>query len=215
MGRCQSMSNLTSSKSEKELAGVIGFFRGPQALIEATRKVREANYENFDAFTPYPVHGLNEAQGLQRSPLPFVTFSAGLTGCSLGFLLQYWTSVIDWPLIVGGKPFNSWPAFVPIMFECTILFAGLATVAGMFILNALPNHKKKAFDPRITRDRFALVIEAPAIKIDEDEQGYETEKSNLRAKQKTFKSFHESEAQEFLKKVGAQEVKSVYTEEWF
>src|SRR5690349_24043743 len=96
--RCRSMSNQSRGR---HLAGVIGFYQDPHALVEATAQVRDAKYKDFDAFTPYPVHGLDAAQGLKRSPLPFVTFSAGLTGCTLGFLLQYWTSVVDWPLIIG------------------------------------------------------------------------------------------------------------------
>lgn len=200
------MANPTQAK---QLAGVIGYFEGEESLVGAMRQVRDAKYRYFDAFTPYPVHGLDAAQGLKRSPLPFVTFAAGLTGCSLGFLLQYWTSAVDWPIIVGGKPFNSWPAFVPVMFECTVLFAGLATVGAMFLLNGLPNLRRKVFDPRITRDRFALVIEAP---MDEsgDELGTPVNKKNDK-----FKPFDASEASEFLKKAGAQEVKSVYTEGWF
>jgi len=179
---------MANPKSERQFAGVIGYFAGADQLVQAMRKVREAKYSSFDAFTPYPIHGLDAAQGLSRSPLPFVTFAAGLTGCCLGFLLQYWTSAVDWPLNVGGKPFNSWPAFVPIMFELTVLLGGLSTVAAMFLLNGFPNIRKKIFDPGLTRDRFALVIEAPV---------------------------EESEAQSFLKKVGATEVKSVYTEGWF
>ena len=180
----------------KQLAGVLGYFDHDHALIEAMTKVKESKkFKHYDAFTPYPVHGLDAAQGLDRSPLPFVTFAAGMTGCTLGFLLQYWTSVVDWPLIVGGKPFNSWPAFVPVMFECTILFAGLATVGAMFLINGLPNHKKKIFDPKLTQDRFAILIEAPSHKEDE--------------------SFNESKAAEFLKSIGAKDVKSVYAEGWF
>ncbi|MGK5081881.1 DUF3341 domain-containing protein [Bdellovibrionota bacterium FG-1] len=185
----------TPKSTQPELSGVIGFFDDPHALIEATQKVREARYEKFDAFTPYPVHGLDYAQGLKRSPLPFVTLGAGLTGFGLAFVLQYWTSAVDWPLIVGGKPFHSWPAFVPIYFELTVLFAALSTVAAMFIFNGLPNLKRRIFDASLTCDRFALVIEAAS--------GAE------------FKAFSESEATEFLKKVGAQEVRSVYTEGWF
>jgi hypothetical protein len=185
----------------KQLAGVMAIYSDAESLIQATEKVRDAKYPHFDAYTPYPVHGLDAAQGLKRSPLPFVTLAAGITGCSLGFLLQYWTSVVDWPLNVGGKPMNSWPAFVPVMFETTILFAGLATVAGMFILNRLPNHHRKAFDPRLTCDRFALVIEATGKKGEKSQTGGEP--------------FREAEAQEFLKKTGAKEVRSVYIEEWF
>jgi len=184
--------------TEKELAGVLGFYEDPQALIAAMKKVREANYESFDAFTPYPVHGLEAAQGLKRSPLPYVTFVAGMTGFMLAFGLQYWTSAVDWPLNVGGKPFFSWPAFVPVMFELTVLLAGLATVAGMFILNGLPNIKSKAFDPALTNNRFAILIGASRA----SDTG-------------RFKSFQEGEALEFLKKLGASEVRTVYQEGWF
>ncbi len=193
--------------SKQNLAGVMGIYENPHILVEAMDQVRKANYRYFDAYTPYPVHGLDAAQGLKRSPLPFITFSAGLTGCILGFYLQYWTSVIDWPLIVGGKPMNSWPAFVPVMFECTILFAGLATVVGMFLLNRLPNQHRKAFDPRLTNDQFALVIEASP--------GVDEVPSSAQKQSKTYKPFLESEVQEFLRRTGAKEVKSVYTEEWF
>ncbi len=193
------------ASSQKQLEGVIGFFNDPDALIVATRKVREAKWPSFDTFTPFPVHGLDTAQGLKRSPLPFITFGAGLTGCILGFSLEYWTSVIDWPLNVGGKPMNSWPAFVPVMFECTILFAGLATVAGMFLLNRLPNIKKRIPDPSLTRDRFAILIEAPKP-IDLD--AWDAEERALEPK------FDEKEAMEFLKKCGAVEVRSLVQEGW-
>lgn len=199
------MKDETIMSTEKQLAGVLGFYEDPQALIVAMKKVREANYEVFDAFTPYPVHGLEAAQGLKRSPLPYVTFVAGMTGFMLAFGLQYWTSAVDWPLNVGGKPFFSWPAFVPVMFELTVLLAGLSTVAGMFILNGLPNIKSKAFDPALTNNRFAILIGAPQLGADHQK--------NLTASR--FKPFQESEAQDFLKKLGASEVRTVYQEGWF
>ena len=209
---------MDNQTEKKQLAGVIGYFTDPNELIVATRKVREARYASFDAFTPYPVHGMDEAQGLERSPLPFITFAAGITGCTLGFSLQYWTSAVDWALNVGGKPFNSWPAFVPVMFECTILFAGLATVAGMFILNRLPNLKYRAFDPRITQDRFALLIEPKAepsrFRLNLFSRTEEADLT-IREGRHVDKKFDEAEAQEFLRSLGAQEVKSVYLEGWF
>jgi hypothetical protein len=202
----------------RKLSGVVGFFTDPDKLVQATEKVRAANYADFDTFTPYPVHGLEHAQGLKRSWIPFVTFGAGLCGFSLAFLLEYGTSAVSWPLIVGGKPFNSWPAFVPIMFELTVLLAGLSTVAAMFIVNRLPNVTKKAIDPSLTRDRFAIFIGAPVVNPpdpvtadDEDMKKYQARKSALAR----FKAFDESEAQSFLKQVGAQEVRSVYEEGWF
>jgi hypothetical protein len=197
--------------TERQLAGVIGFYDDPTSLISATAKVRDARYHRFDAFTPFPVHGLEAAQGLKRSPLPFVTFIAGLTGFSLAFLFQYWTSAVDWPLIIGGKPFNSWPAFVPIMFELTVLFAALSTVGAMFAFNGLPNLKRKAFDPSLTRDKFALLIEAPTPVDQEDEDAVERQKRQL----KGYKEFSEAEVAQFLKAAGAREVRSVYVEGWF
>jgi hypothetical protein len=193
-------STASATDSGRTLEGVVGFFKDPHALIEATKKIREANFEVFDTFTPYPVHGLEKAQGLKRSPLPYVTFGAGLTGFLCANLLQIWTSAIDWPINVGGKPMVSLPAFVPVMFELTVLFGGLATVAGMLLFNGLPNTRKRAFDASITRDRFALFIGTPAKKGD---------------KTSSFREFSEADASQLLRQVGAEEVRSVYTEGWF
>lgn len=207
------MSNQTM---EKSLAGVVGFFEKPEALIEATKKARDANYQSFDAFTPYPIHGLEKAQGLKRSPLPFVTMGAGLTGFMSAVALQYGTSVISWPLNVGGKPLWSWPAFVPIFFELTVLFAGLATVGAMFIINGLPNIKKKAFDTSITRDRFALMIDAPTLKSAEELSDMsEADVKKYEARLARFKKFDEEEAKSFLRSLGATDVKSVEAKGWF
>jgi len=191
------MSDHTNAESGgQNLAGVVGFFKDASSLTEATKKIRNANYESFDTFTPYPVHGLESAQGLKRSPLPYITFTFGLAGLACAFLLQYWTSAISWPIIVGGKPFNSWPAFVPVMFELTILFAGIATVFGMFALNRLPNTAKKSFDSGITRDRFAIMVD----------------NSN---NEPACKKFEVSEVESFLSSVGASDIRKVYSEGWF
>ena len=200
--------------TERQLAGVLGFYKDAQSLIAGMKKVRGANYKSIDAFTPFPVHGLDAAQGLKRSPLPYVTFAAGLTGFITACALQGWTSVIDWPLIVGGKPFWSWPAYVPIMFELTVLFAGLSTVGAMFLINGLPNQRRKVFDPSLTRDRFAIVIEAPQKRhVHDVDDGDVDEEEDLRSAK--FKPFDEKEAASFLKQAGADEVRSVYAEGWF
>lgn len=191
------MATTENTVNERPLAGVIGYFDQPSQLIEAMTEVRKANYQCFDAYTPFPVHGLDAAQGLKRSPLPYVTLVAAILGCTFAFSFEYWTSAVDWPLIVGGKPFNSWPAFVPIMFELTVLFGGLATVGAMFALNRLPNMKRKIFDPEITRDRFGLAIEVPPAALAQ------------------YKKFDVAEATEFLNKLGATEVRTVYAEGWF
>jgi hypothetical protein len=193
----------------KEVSGVVGFFDSPEALIHATVSTRKENYEQFDAFSPYPIHGLDEAQGLKKSSIPFVTFAAGLTGGTLGFSLQYWTSVVSWPLNVGGKPFNSWPAFVPVMFELTVLFAGLCTVAAMFILNGLPNLSKKAIDPGLTQDRLALFIETPK------KCKWDLSRIWSRKKAIVYKPFQVEEVTNFLKQLGASDVRSVIDEGWF
>jgi len=197
------------AQMEKTLEGVVGFFDDPHALTEATRKVRDFNFEIFDTFTPYPVHGLEKAQGLKRSPLPYVTFGAGLTGFICANLLQIWTSAVDWPINVGGKPMNSIPAFVPVIFELTVLFGGLATVGAMLLFNGLPNTRRRAFDSSITRDRFALFIGAPKKRAFDDEDEVP------KPKQTNFKEFSEAEATRVLNQVGAKEVRSVYTEGWF
>lgn len=192
-----------SSTKTPELAGVIGYFDEPGKLMEAAQSAREARFGSIDTFTPYPIHGMEAAQGLRRSFLPWVTFGAGLTGVVCGYLLQYWTSAVDWPLNVGGKPLNSGPAFIPVTFEATVLFAGLFTVGAMFLVNGLPNIKRRAFDPRLTRDRFALLIEAPS------------ERQSAALEKRGYRKFSEGDAQEFLKKAGAQGVQAVYTEGWF
>lgn len=191
-----------STAKTPELAGVIGYFDEPGLLMEATTRARDAKFGPIDTFTPYPIHGMEAAQGLRRSWLPWVTFGAGITGLVCGYLLQYWTSAVDWPINVGGKPMNSWPAFIPVTFEATVLFAGLFTVGAMFLVNGLPNIKRRAFDPRLTRDRFALLIEAPG------KQAASWEKRG-------YRKFSESDATEFLKKSGAQGVQVVYNEGWF
>ncbi|MBY0471686.1 DUF3341 domain-containing protein [bacterium] len=200
-----------------ELAGVVGFFSSPETLLKATQKTREAKYKHFDAYSPFPIHGLEKAQGLKRSPLPYVTFLAGLTGGCIGFGFQYWTSAINWPLNVGGKPFNSWPAFIPVTFELTVLLAGLSTVGAMFFLNGLPNIKKKAFDPGITRDKFALMIEAPPGfgQASDDDEYFDGVTPVKKKVVDTGTAFEVSSATSFLKGLGATDIKTVYNEGWF
>ena len=193
------------------VAGVVGFFDNPSQLMEATKKSRDAKWESFDAFSPFPVHGLEKAQGLRRSPLPYVTLIFGLVGFCCAFLLQYGTSVWSWPLNVGGKPFNSWPAFVPVLFELTVLLAALSTVGAMFILNGLPNITKRAFDPKITCDKFAVMIDAPKWYGDDED----AEKAEARRLARGLRKFDASEATAFLQSLGAKDVKVVYAEGWF
>ncbi len=169
----------------KRISGVVGFWSDDHKMVSAAHKMREAGYTHFDAITPFPVHGMEEAVGIKRSIIPWVTFIAGLTGGSLGLLMQYWMSAVSWPLNIGGKPYFSLPAFIPIVFELTILFAALSSVAAMFILNKLPNVNPPIIDPDLTCSRFALWVP-------ETEPGYNAEK-----------------VERFLKQIGAEETRKV------
>jgi hypothetical protein len=184
-----------------KIAGVLGFFDDPGSLMDATAKTRDSKWKNFDCFTPFAVHGLEVAQGLPRSRIPYVTGLFAFTGTACAFLWQYSASYTWWPHLIGGKPFNSLPAFVPIMFELSVLFGGIATFFGMLAFNRLPNLSKRAFDPSLTNNRFAIIIESPVVdEHDEDAP---------------VQSFSTDEAASFLKSVGAVDVRTVYEEGWF
>jgi len=136
-----------------------GVFVSDVDLLNATTAVREAGYRIVDAYTPFAVHGLDRAMGLRPSRLTWVCFLCGLVGLAFMTWFQYWSSAVDWPINVGGKPWNSWPAFVPVAFEGTILFAGLGVVAALFIRAGLrPGREAKLPAPRVTDDRFVLVV---------------------------------------------------------
>lgn len=182
------------------LAGVLGFFEDPASLMSATEKVRDSEYKDFDCFTPYAIHGLEHAQGLKRSPIPFVTGALAFTGTALAFLWQYHASATWWPHIIGGKPFNSLPAFVPIMFELSVLLGGIATFVAMLFFNRLPNFSNRAFDPSLTNNRFAILIESPKVDEHDDEPA---------------SAFSTEKAEQFLKSLGATETRKVYQEGWF
>ena len=145
------------------LVGMLAEFPNAHALIEAVRKTRSAGYRQVDAYTPYPIEEVWEELGHHHSKVPLLVLIGGILGGSGGFALCYWTSVIDYPLNIGGRPFNSWPAFIPPTFECTILVAGIFAVLGMLALNGLPMPYHPVFAiPRfslVTRDRFFLAID--------------------------------------------------------
>jgi hypothetical protein len=139
---------------------LIGIFDSEDAILDVTDAARRSGLKIVDVFAPYAVHGLDKALGLERSKLPWVCLLLGLFGATFKVWFEYWTTASDWPINVGGKPWNSLPAFVPITFEVMVLCAGISTVLAFFGMNRLwPGRKPALLDPRVTNDRFALVLE--------------------------------------------------------
>jgi len=142
--------------------GILAEFADAEALVEATARVYDAGYREMEAYSPLAVEGLPEALGFRRTGLPLVVLVGGIVGCLSGFALQYWTTVVAYPLNIGGRPLVSWPSWIPVMFEMTVLVAVLSAVLGMLAMNGLPRPHHPlfaipAFD-RATQDRFFLCV---------------------------------------------------------
>src|SRR5881394_3363897 len=138
---------------------VVGTFADPDALLRAVLALRRERFRIYDVFSPHPVHGIDDALGLRRTRLPFVTLAAGLVGLSFAMAFQFYTNVLDWPVDVGGKPNNSTLAFIPICFELTVLAGGLATVLALFVRARLyPGKRERLAAPGVTNDTFALAV---------------------------------------------------------
>ncbi len=152
--------------------GVMAEFETPQAILAATRRARRAGYRDMDAYTPYAVEGLAAELGLPRTRVPFVVFCAGLAGAAAGFFMQYWAAAVNYPVNVGGRPYNSWPVFIPVTFEVMVLVASFAALFGMLFLNGLPRPHHPVFNvpqfARSSQDRFFLCIEATDPQFDRE-----------------------------------------------
>jgi hypothetical protein len=150
--------------------GLLAEFDDPTSLVAATTQAYEHGYRCMDAYSPFPIEELHHAIGMHHTRLPLIVLIGGLAGGLGGLALQYWTSAVAYPLNIGGKPLASWPAFIPVTFECTILGAALAAVLGMLALNGLPQPYHPVFNvPRFalaSRNRFFLCIEAVDPKFD-------------------------------------------------
>ena len=179
----------THRRHAPPLYGVIAEFESPSDLVAAARRVYSLGYRRINGYSPYPIEELSEAIGFTHTSLPLIVFIGGLVGGIGGFLMQYYIEVIDYPINVGGKPYNSWPAFIPITFEMTVLVAAFSAVLGMLVLNKLPQPYHPVFNlpnfAMATRDRVFLAIEANDPK------------------------FHHAEVIELLKSLNALEVNDV------
>jgi hypothetical protein len=171
----------------KLMSGLAAIFTEEHLILEAARKSRDLGMTKFEAISPYPVHGMEEACGIKRSPIPYVTFVAGSTGLLSALALVWYTSVYDWPINVGGKPPFSLPAFIPIMFELTVLFAALCSVGALFYFTNMPKVDPPTIDPDLTSHKFAIFVP-------ENETGFEMKK---------LETFYKSLGAESVKKVEA------------
>ncbi|HSQ19145.1 MAG TPA: DUF3341 domain-containing protein [Blastocatellia bacterium] len=172
-----------------QLYGLIAEFEEPTRIVQAARRAYEEGYRRMDAYSPFPIEELTEAIGFRHTRLPLIVLIGGIIGCVGGFALCYWVSAIAYPLNIGGRPLNSWPAFIPVTFECTILLAALSAVFGMLALNGLPQPYHPVFNvpsfEQASRNRFFLCIES------------------------TDPKFREEETRKFLEGLGAREVTDV------
>jgi len=148
----------------------VAVFDNEPALMDALGGLRERKLEILDVHTPYPIHGIEEAAGIPHSRLPAVCLVGGLVGLGLAFWLQYWTSATDWPLDVGGKPFDSFPAFLPVAFELTVLVSGVATVVALLARSSLfPGRRPRLTGLGTTDDKFAVVVHRRDASVSEEE----------------------------------------------
>lgn len=146
------------------LFGLLAEYKHPGALLKAAEKVRDAGYQKFDTYSPFPVHGMDDAMGLKPSRLGWIVLTHGLLGFTGALAMFTFMAYMNYPLNISGKPFLNWPAFVPVTFELTVLLSAFGAVFGMFFLNGLPRHHHPLFNSekflRATDDKFFLCIEA-------------------------------------------------------
>jgi hypothetical protein len=166
---------MEQKKESSGLYGLMAEFDTPTDVVQAAKKTYSEGYRHLNAYSPFPIHELWEAIGVKRTILPYIILAGGLAGCIGGFLMQWYILVIDYPINVGGKPSSlaSWPAWIPITFECTVLASAFAAVIGMLVLNRLPQPYHPVFNvPRFalaSNNRFFLAIKSSDEKFNYEE----------------------------------------------
>ena len=163
--------DIFKSESPQGVYGMVAEYHNPDDLIEASKRVRDAGYKRTDAFTPFPIHGMEDALGLPESRVGKIAIFFSFTGATLALLMMWWTGAVDYKLVIGGKPFFAFEPSIPITFELTVLFSAFSSVAIMFFLNGLPRFSHPIFNAksfaRVGDDRFLLLIEKADPKFDE------------------------------------------------
>ena len=145
-------------KQREKRAGIAGLWLEEEAFLKAVEGIQKSGFKDVTALTPYPVHGLEEALSIPRSWIPYTAFVFGLAGCLFGLWFTWWASAVSWPLIIGGKPLWSLPAFIPVIFELTILFAALSAIGAFIYACGLPRFDPPVIDPHLSSHKFALFI---------------------------------------------------------
>lgn len=163
---------MSNESSKSTIYGVLAEVRNPKELIDIAQTVNKNGYKKYDTFSPFPIHGMDKAMRLPKSKLGWIVLVMGLIGFSGGFSMIYFMMVIDYPLIIGGKPFFNLPAWIPVLFELTILLSAFGAVFGMFFLNGLPTLNHPLFNSenfkKVTDDGFFICIEADDPQFDTD-----------------------------------------------
>lgn len=158
------------NEAGQTIHAIIGEFETAPAVYHAAEKVRDAGYTKWDVYSPFPMHGMEDAMGIKRTKLPLLVGVIGLSGSGLGFLMQYWMSAVNYQVTVQGKPFGAWEPFVPITFELGVLFSAFAALIGMLAMNALPRWHHPLFKKErflsVSDDRFVVCVETADPRFD-------------------------------------------------
>ena len=175
-----------------QLIGYLCKVNNPKELIDYSKEIRHSGYTKFDTYSPFPIHGIDKAMGLQASKLPWLSITGCFIGLFTALVLQIWTNGIDYKIILSGKPYAAIPAFIPVTFELTILFTAFFTVFGMFALNKLPRWNRPIFNVDSFKD---VTCHGFFISIDADD-----------------KNFHEEKTYRYLQSLGIKQIERIEDE---